>query len=639
MSQITLQDVTFAWSSPNLLDHVSLQITPGERIGLVGRNGEGKSTLLKLLLGELEPDTGEISISPGTKIAELRQDVPTESDRTIFEIAAEGLGDIGHDVTLVREAHRQDATQHPSDEAAIRDAEHRIAEARAWNAAEQVENLLREMGLNPDGLFGELSAGLKRRTLLARAMARQPDVLLLDEPTNHLDIDAIVWLENWLSRFSGTLLFITHDRQFLTRVARRILELDRGRLFDWSCDYPTFLLRRDQLLEAEALANARFDRKLAEEEVWIRQGIKARRTRNEGRVRALKAMRMERQQRRQQQGQAKLRVQTDARSGQRVARLKDVSHHFNGVPVISHLTTDINRGDRIGIIGPNGAGKTTLIRILLGDLTPTSGTVQLGTNLSIAAYDQLRSELNPEQTPFDFIANGSDYVEINGARRHVMGYLKDFLFDADRARTRIQFLSGGERNRLMLARVFANPCNILVLDEPTNDLDAETLELLEEVLAEFQGTLLLVSHDRAFLNNVVTSTLVFEGNGVVREYDGGYDDWLRQRKPDSASSAESPATEPAATPVSSETPPGTRNSSTASAKRLSSHEERELDAIPERIEQLEVRQAELNQLLASPDFYKRSPDEIAKVTTESAGIEEQLAVLMTRWEELDARPR
>jgi ABC transport system ATP-binding/permease protein len=630
MSQIVFQEVSFAYSSPNLLNQVSLQIQPGDRIGLVGRNGEGKSTLLKLINGEIHPDHGEIAIAPGTRIAELRQDVPVESALTVFEIAAEGLGPIAEAVTIVRSAHGESgtATLHGnlvSDER-IRAAEEHLAEENGWTLAEQVENVLREMSLDPDGLFAALSAGLKRRALLARAMVHRPNVLLLDEPTNHLDIDAILWLENWMARFTGTIMFVTHDRQFLTRIATRILELDRGRLFDWTCDYPTFLVRRDELLQAESIANEKFDRKLAEEEVWIRQGIKARRTRNEGRVEALKNMRRERSERRQRQGNAKMTLQNDERSGRVVVQLKDVSHLFGDERVFNPLSTTIFRGDRIGIIGPNGVGKTTLIRIILGQLTPTEGRVKLGTNLSVAVFDQLRSQLDPQETPRECIGNGSDFMEIDGNRRHVMGYLKDFLFNADRAQTRIQFLSGGERNRLLLARVFANPCNMLVLDEPTNDLDAETLDLLEEILSKFSGTLLLVSHDRSFLNNVVTSTLVFEPDGQVGEFDGGYDDWVRQRESGDTAVSESV-----------ESPRRLARPRPVARKKLSFKEQKELDSIPEQIQSVESRQSELNQLLADPDFYKQNPDRVAQVTSEAASLEEQLLTLMQRWEALESQ--
>ena len=638
MTQIQFENVTFAYSAPRLLDDVVLRIAAGERIGLVGRNGEGKSTLMKLISGQIEPDHGSISIAPGTKIAELRQDVPEGADQSVFEVASEGLGPIADDVAIVRSSHQEHGAatlrNQPVSETVVREAETRLADANAWRLAEQVENVLREMALPIDTRFAHLSAGLKRRALLARAMVTRPDVLLLDEPTNHLDIDAILWLENWLARFSGTLLFVTHDRQFLSRLATRILELDRGRIFDWVCDYETFLRRRDELLHAEAVANEKFDRKLAEEETWIRQGIKARRTRNEGRVRALKKMRDERQARRERQGSAKMMVQSEEQSGRVVARLTDVTHAYDDQPVIRDLSTTVFRGDRIGIIGPNGVGKTTLIRILLGDLEPTAGRVKLGTNLTVAVFDQLRSQLDPTQTPRECIGTGSDFIEVNGNRRHVMGYLKDFLFNAERAQTRIQFLSGGERNRLLLARVFSKPFNLLVLDEPTNDLDAETLDLLEEILAEYAGTLLLVSHDRAFLNNVVTSTLVFEGEGQVREYDGGYDDWLRQRKPveepqSSATEQKSPAkklsSESAAAPPSND------------KKKLTFREKRELEELPERIESLESRQAELTATLADPDFYKQPQEQIADVSNEAASLEEELLTLMERWEELEAR--
>ena len=477
---------------------------------------------------------------------------------------------------------------------------------------------------------------MKRRVLLARAMIRRPNVLLLDEPTNHLDIDSILWLQNYLERFDGTLIFVTHDRVFLQELARRIIEVDRGRLFDWTCDYQTFLKRRDDLLAAEATEQAHFEKRLAEEERWIRQGIKARRTRNEGRVRALKKMRQEHAERRHEVGTAKLQLQQAEKSGQLVAKLENVSHGFGGQPLIRDFTTTLMRGDAVGIIGPNGAGKSTLLKILLGELKPDSGSVRLGTNLSVAYFDQLRGQLDPEKSARENVSEGTDHLLINGNKRHVMGYLQDFLFAPDRAHTRVEYLSGGERNRLLLAKMLAKPANVLVLDEPTNDLDVETLELLEETLPLFNGTLLLVSHDRAFLNNIVTSTIVFEGNGIVREYDGGYDDWLRQRDA---------AAEPAATKVPDGRPandePGelttsaaTRAVSSAKPGKLSFKEQRELDELPARIDALEVRQAELHALMADPSLYRESGDRVAATKQELDEVTAELARCFERWEQL-----
>ena len=634
MAQISLNSVTFAYSQPPLLENANIHIEPGERIGLVGRNGAGKSTLLKLLNAELSPDDGAIEISADVVVAKLTQEVPSDVNMSSFDVAANGFGDQSEAVRIYRRCNallQNNETLSDGDATAYEKASRELADAELWDAADRLEGLLSEMQLPVDVEFDDLSAGMKRRVLLAQAMIRQPDVLLLDEPTNHLDIDSIIWLQGYLSRFSGTLIFITHDRVFLQDIAKRIIEIDRGRVFDWTCDYKTFLKRRDDMLAAEETAQAHFDRKLAEEERWIRQGIKARRTRNEGRVRALKKMREERKQRRKEVGTAKLQLQDAEKSGRLVAAIKNVSHSFGGPPLIDDFSITVYRGDRIGLIGPNGIGKSTLLKILLGDLEPESGSVRSGTNLQVAYFDQLRDQLDLNKNARENVSDGTDELIINGRKRHVMGYLQDFLFAPDRAHTRVEYLSGGERNRLLLAKMLSKPSNVLVLDEPTNDLDAETLELLEEMLPQFPGTILVVSHDRAFLNNVVTSTIAFEGNGIVREYDGGYDDWLRQREESDGGTAVDAKRDTA--PVKA--PAEKSAAQTTGPKKLSYREKQELESLPGRIEELETRQTEIQAAMAAPEFYQQDKKEITALTTELQQIASDLEHCFTRWEELE----
>ena len=628
MAFLSFNEVTFTFSDPPVLDAITMNVERGERIGLLGRNGMGKSTLLRLLCGELAPDDGTITFEPGAKIAYLTQQVPKGAGGAIFDRVAEGVADIGsHLAGFRRLDHKSQHTSlSPDERATLEDFAARIgAEDGGWDALHRVERTLREMELPPDVPFASLSAGMKRRVLLARAFVNEPDALLLDEPTNHLDIDSILWLQNVLLRFPGTSIVVTHDRAFLQALATRIIEIERGRLFDWSCDYATFLKRRDAMLEAEVEQQAQFDRKLAEEERWIRQGIEARRTRNEGRVRALVKMREERRARREKLGQTQLQLQEVERSGNLVVRAKDVSFSYGDRAILRDFSATVFRGDRIGLIGPNGVGKTTLLKILLGKLQPNTGSVRIGTHLSVAYFDQLREQLDETQSARDNVADGAEFVLINGRKRHVLGYLQDFLFTPERAQTRVGFLSGGERNRLHLAKLFTKPANVLVLDEPTNDLDTETLELLEEVLVDYAGTLLLVSHDRAFLNNVVTSTLVFEGDGIVREYAGGYDDWLRQRQQRSAEApaAVKPKSEPVRRPKSTE-------------RKLSYKEQRELESLPGQIDSLETRIAEYHEILADPAFYQRDGKEIARTKAELGSLEQELAVAFTRWEELES---
>lgn len=638
MPLLSLNNLSFTYSNPTLLDGITLHIERGERIGLVGRNGAGKSTLMKLIAGLLKPDDGSVDLQARAVIARLDQEVPSKGNMTAFEVAAEGFGPLADAVSNYRNiGHKlhEGIELTPKELQAYEDASNALADANEWSASDRLDALLDDMQLPGDVKYGDLSAGMKRRVLLAAAMIREPDVLLLDEPTNHLDITSIIWLQGFLKRFDGTLIFVTHDRVFLQDIADRIVEVDRGRLFDWTCDYQTFLIRRDQLLAAESVEQAQFDKKLAEEERWIRQGVKARRCRNEGRVRALNEMREERRMRRKKVGTAKMFLQEAERSGQLVARLENVTHTFGGEPVIRNLTTTVFRNDRIGIIGPNGAGKSTLLRILLGQLVPTQGKVRQGTNLAVGYFDQLRNQLDETKSARENISDGTDFLMINDQKRHIMGFLQDFLFSPERAHTLVKFLSGGERNRLLLAKMMSRPANILVLDEPTNDLDAETLELLEEMLPTFHGTVLLVSHDRAFLNNVVSSTIVFEGNGEIGEYDGGYDDWLRTKD-----QRETTARDTASDFYDDSVKPAT-NSSSASAvvavksKKLGFKEQRELDELPERIASLEKRQRELHAEMAVPGFYQSGGDRITKAAAELAKIDGDLTHCFVRWEALE----
>jgi ATP-binding cassette subfamily F protein uup len=595
---INLNEVSIGFRGPPLLDEVTCTIETGQRIGLLGRNGSGKTTLMRILSGVAAPDHGQCAASPGIKVSLLPQEVPQDLKGSISDVILSGL--------LPNE----------------------LDESHVWQSQQRVERLLSRMSLDGKLEVSTLSSGMKRRVLLARSLVSEPDMLLLDEPTNHLDIDAIGWLEDFLLRWPATLMFVTHDRAFLRRLATRILELDRGRLFDWSCDYDTFLVRKEAALAAEEKQNALFDKKLAQEEAWLRQGIKARRTRNEGRVRALKQLRLERSKRRDTTGAAKLEIQAGQRSGALVAKVKGIAFAYGERSIVRGFSTTIMRGDKIGVIGPNGAGKTTLLQLLLGQLAPQTGTVRLGTNLQIAYFDQLRRQLDDEATVQDNLGAGGEMLSIDGSSRHVLGYLQDFLFTPERARTAVRFLSGGERNRLLLARLFSKPANVLVLDEPTNDLDTETLELLEERLVEFAGTILLVSHDRAFLNNVVTSTIVFEAGGV-RECVGGYDDWLRQRSEPADVNDDGLRARGKEKPRTSSVMPQSRQ------RRRAFHEKRELESLPATIETLDGKIAELHDVMARPEFYKQPSSEIARQQTELKDLEQQLAAAYRRWEELE----
>lgn len=626
MATITLKDIALSFGGLPLLNGIDLQIEPGERVCLVGRNGEGKSSLMKILTGEIEPDRGEITRQKGLRVARLTQEVPADLDGTVYEVVAAGLGEMFallaryHAVSHLLQTDHSEAVL-----AELEDAQHALDAADGWQAQQRVDTVLSRLQLPTDQKFSTLSGGLKRRVLLARALVSEPDLLLLDEPTNHLDIEAINWLEEFLLDFSATLLFVTHDRMLLQKIATRIVELDRGRLTSWPGNFATYLQRKQDALEAEASQSHKFDKKLAQEETWIRQGIKARRTRNEGRVRALIDLRKERSERRTQTGKARIQMQDAERSGKLVASVKDVSFYYDGVPIIKNLTATIMRGDKVGIIGPNGVGKSTLLKLLLGQLQPTEGTITLGTRIESCYFDQNREQLDPEKTVADNVTDGGDTVTVNGQPRHIISYLQDFLFAPDRTRSPVRVLSGGEKNRLLLAKLFTQPFNVLVMDEPTNDLDVETLELLEELLLEYQGTLLLVSHDRAFLNNVVTSTLVFEGGGRVEEYAGGYDDWLLQR----------PQVQPSTPAAKSEKISKKEPPKKSAHRKLSYKEERELEALPKRLEELEKEKEELHWQLADPTLYQKDSATIPRAKKRLEELEQELKTTFDRWESLE----
>ncbi|MGB7756371.1 MAG: ATP-binding cassette domain-containing protein [Salinisphaera sp.] len=621
---LQLRELSLSYGVEVLLDRAELSIAAGERVALVGRNGTGKSTLMRIVAGELEPDQVKRETKPGLKISRLEQEVPAATHGSVYEVTAAGLGAAGEAVARFHDlAARLSAGEDVMD--AFSKAQSDVEAHDGWTLAQQVEATLSRLKLDPDADFTALSGGQKRRVLLARALVSEPDLLLLDEPTNHLDIAAIAQLEEILMNWNGALLFITHDRAFLRNLATRIIDLDRGRLTSWPGDYDKFLENKDKALADEDKANAEFDKRLAQEESWIRQGIKARRTRNEGRVRALKAMRAERAQRRERTGTANIVTQDAARSGKNVIVAEKVAYAWGDKPIVTNLTTTIQRGDKVGIIGPNGAGKTTLIRLLLGQLEPDAGTIKLGTNLDIAHFDQHRAALDDNISVLDNVAGGRSSVTINGQDRHVMSYLGDFLFSPKRARSPTHVLSGGERNRLLLAKLFTRPANLLVMDEPTNDLDVETLELLEERLTNFDGTLLLVSHDRDFLDNVVTSSLVMEGDGRVGDYVGGYSDYLRQRPADPTPNAtpNKPAAAPAAKP--------------RIESALSTAERKELRDLPKRIEKLEAELAASEAKFGAPGFYDRDPAEIKKATEAHAAIEARLDAAFERWETLEGQ--
>ncbi|WP_426993192.1 ribosomal protection-like ABC-F family protein [Methylomonas sp. CM2] len=627
MPLIRLTNVSIAFGTHALLDHADFQLDPGERVGLLGRNGEGKSTLMKIIAGDIHADHGEIWKQPELRLAWLEQQPNLNDGDTIYEAVAGGLGELGGLIARYHEL----LTHMDGSEAsleALGEVQHKLEAANGWQFQQRVEAVLSRLQLPADVKVSSLSGGWKRRVALARALVIDPEVLLLDEPTNHLDFESITWLEEQLLNFAGAVLFVTHDRAFLQKLATRIIDLDRGQLTSWAGNYQDYLVRKAAALEDEANQNAEFDKKLAKEEVWIRQGIKARRTRNEGRVRALKKLRAERAERRNTQGTAKLSLNKGEVSGKKVIEAVDVEFSYGDRTIIRDFSLRIDRGDKIGLIGNNGAGKSTLLKLLLGQLQPTQGTVELGTNLQIAYFDQLREQLDPEISVADSVLDGGEFIDLPGGRRHVMSYLADFLFAPARARSPVKSLSGGEKNRLLLARLFTKPANLIVMDEPTNDLDLETLEILEEKLVEYQGTLLLVSHDREFLDNVVTSVLVFEGEGRVEEYIGGYADWFALSERNKKQQAEVAKVAEAA--AKKDKP------KTAPAKKLSFKEQRELEQLPERIEQLESRQAELTATIGGGEFYKQTQEAVAASLAELQSVETELAAAYSRWDELDA---
>ncbi|MBN1437179.1 MAG: ATP-binding cassette domain-containing protein [Sedimentisphaerales bacterium] len=636
MALLGMQDASVGYGGAPLLSHMNLQIEVGERICLLGRNGVGKSTLMKLIAGELVHEDGEVTRSAGLRVASLSQHIPDALPGTVFDQVSHGLGDKGDLLAEYHLVSHRMATEADHDVLLkqLDELGHKLDANDGWQMNRHIEMIIERMKLDADAEFASLSAGMKRRVLLGRAIVGKPDILLLDEPTNHLDIDAVRWIEDFLLNYDKTLVFVSHDRAFLKKLTTRIVELDRGRLTSYACDYDTYLKRKEEALAAETAENAVFDKKLAQEEVWIRRGIQGRRTRNEGRVRALKQMRAERAQRKEELGIARMELQGAQNSGRKVIEAKNISFSYEAEkPIISGFSATIMRGDKIGIIGPNGSGKTTLLRVLLKELETDQGSVTHGTNLEIAYFDQLHMQLDHEKTVTENIADGSDTVMINGKKRHIVGYLQDFLFTPAQSRNPVKNLSGGERNRLILARMFTRPSNVLVLDEPTNDLDIETLSLLEELLLNYPGTVLMVSHDREFLNNVVTSTMVLEGKGTVAEYVGGYDDWLRQSKMGldaekqkdqaSARQAKKQAYKQAKQQAAEEKP-----------KRLTFKEKKELAALPGMIEELEQQQKQLHEIMAGPDFYKNKA-EIVTINNQLKEVEAQLQSAYERWEQLE----
>ena len=626
MPLLRLDNVSLAYGHVPLLAHVDFQVEPGERICLLGRNGAGKTTLLRVVTGEALPDGGKVWRQGVLRIAHLEQEVPPDTEQTVYEVVAAGLGVLGGLLTEYYLVTHEAAVAENTSLQRLAELQARIDALAGWNIRQKVETVLTRLGLPADQCLASCSGGIRRQVMLARALVSEPELLLLDEPTNHLDITSITWLEDFLLDYRGALIFITHDRMFLKHLATRIIELDRGKLTSFPGDFEAYLRKKEELLEIEARTTANFDKKLAEEEAWVRQGIKARRTRNEGRVRALQAMRRERSQRLELQGKVRFGLDAGVLSGKLVADLRRVSFRYGDNFIIRGLSTIILRGDRIGIIGPNGCGKSTLLKLILGEVEPTGGEVVMGTRLKLAYFDQHRRELNPEKTVRENMTDGSDYVTVRGRSRHVTGYLKDFLFPPQRIDSPVQALSGGERNRLLLAKIFTQSANMLVLDEPTNDLDVETLELLEDLLADYEGTLLLVSHDRTFLDNVVTSTLVFEGEGKFGEYAGGYEDWKRQRL----------GAPPRVLPKQASPRPFAAEKRSIKDRKLSYKEQRELEALPEKIEALELEQSELHMLMGDGNFYRQPSDKITTALERLEAIKNELEACYRRWEVLEA---
>ena len=636
MPLIQLKNIQVSFGGPALLDQLSLTIEPNERICLIGRNGAGKSTLMKVLNREIKADSGEIIIEKGAVIAQLEQEVPQDMGGSVYEVVASGLAETGQLLSTFHAMNEEEDVGSEDWMKRFERIQHKLESCNGWHFQNTIDTVISKLELNADADFGQLSGGIKRRVLLARALVQEPDVLLLDEPTNHLDIEAIIWLEEFLLSFKGSLVFITHDRSFLRRLATRIIEIDRGQATSWPGDYENFLRRKEETLHAEELENARFDKKLAQEEIWIRQGIKARRTRNEGRVRALEKMRTERGKRREVQGQVNIQVDAGQKTGKRVVEVENINYALdNGRVLIDNFSTLVQRGDKIGLIGPNGVGKTTLLRVLLGKLKPDSGKLIEGTNLQVAYFDQLRSQLDEDRSVKDNLDRGADKVTVNGKEKHVISYLQDFLFAPDRANSPVNALSGGERNRLLLAKLFIKPANVLVLDEPTNDLDVDTLELLEELLLNYTGTVLIVSHDRAFINNLVTSCFVFEGEGKISEYVGSYDDWIRQRPAISSKKAKSNKSTASSKPSSKEEKSKSQEKK-QDTKKLSFNEQHELKNLPQEIEILESRIGELEVQMSDPDFFKQEHKKTSAVTDELQAAQLSVQEKYKRWDELES---
>jgi ATP-binding cassette subfamily F protein uup len=635
MPLITLNQASLAYGHYPLLDQANLQLDPGERVGLIGRNGTGKSSLLKVIAGESKLDDGELWLAPAARVAYVPQEPLLQTHHTVYEAVAEGLGNL-QNVLVEYHAITHQLADASADTDALMDRmqvlQHELDAQQGWHSQARVETVLSKLGLDADSEVSKLSGGWRKRVALARALVAEPEVLLLDEPTNHLDLEAIEWLEDLLLGFNGSVLFITHDRRFLDRLATRIIELDRGRLTEFIGNFTQYQAKKEELLAVEATHAAKFDKVLAQEEAWIRQGIKARRTRNEGRVRRLEKLRLERAARRERQGAVKLSLDSGERSGKLVAELDQVRKAYGSKLLIDGFSTRIMRGDRIGLLGPNGVGKTTLLKLILGEQEPDSGHIQRGTNLNIAYFDQMREQLDEEATLADTISPGSEFVQIGNERKHVISYLEDFLFPPQRARSPVKSLSGGERNRLLLARLFANPANVLVLDEPTNDLDIETLELLESLLQEFEGTLFLVSHDRAFLENTVTQVIAFEGNGVLTEFGGGYDDWQRftKQRAEAARSekAQGANSKPKVEPIPASKP---------AASKLSFKEAKELAGLPDKIAALETEAAAINHQLADGSLYRSQPEQVKTLQARLQSIDSEMEALMLRWEDLESR--
>jgi len=625
MALISIQEAILKFNGPRIFDRLALQLEPGERVALLGRNGAGKTTLMKVMVGQRALDQGKIICQKGIQVTHLPQEVPVDMEGSVFDIVLSGLGERANLLSQYHQVAQRLHIEYTPELLKQMDAlQAELDRTNSWDVHNQVEYVIDQMKLDKERDFKSLSGGQKRRVFLARALVLKPEVLLLDEPTNHLDVDSINWLEGFLSNYPGTIFFVTHDRMFMTHLATRIVELDRGKIYSWACDYNTFIERKQAALDIEESEWNHFDKKLAEEEIWIRQGVKARRKRNEGRVKALERLRQEKRAQRKQEGRVRMRAQKSILSGHRVIKAIQLKFGYGDKCLIRDFSTQIMRKDKIGVIGPNGSGKTTLLRILLGRLSPQRGKVTLGTNLEVAYYDQLREQLDEDKTVAENINGASETILINGKPRHILGYLQDFLFAPDRARTPIKVLSGGERNRLFLARLFSKPSNVLVMDEPTNDLDIETLELLEELLLEYPGTLLLVSHDRAFLNNVVTSTIVLEGEGIINEYPGGYDDWLNQRQ--SIAKPEAPKAK-----VKKEQ---AKKLKPIVPRKLTYKEQQELDELPLKIEKLEEEQKTLYSLFADFSFYQRDPAEISQTKARSASLSEGLQKAYQRWDYL-----